>query len=161
MAQQSNHIHRLFASALPQMQISVVVSLRYAQKPLKSSDTIRFNKQGARSLNLCILHRQSAGVQSVRRAQPKAVQVRSSSNTCAAGGGKLCFNAKGLRRALVKSSCAVLPSNFQSRPVMCRLTPIASPEVLANQSLNRTHCGVPPFGLEKPSPNAVTPQRSG
>ena len=30
-----------------------------------------------------------------------------------------------------------------------------------NHSLNRTHCGVPSFGLEKPSPNAVTPQRSG
>ena len=33
--------------------------------------------------------------------------------------------------------------------------------VLANQSLNRTHCGVPPFGLQKPSPNASTPQRAG
>ena len=30
--------------------------------------------------------------------------------------------------------------------------------VLANQSLNRTHCSVPSFGLEKPSPNASTPQ---
>ena len=33
--------------------------------------------------------------------------------------------------------------------------------VLANQSLNRTHCGVPSFGLEKPSPNASTPQWAG
>ncbi len=33
--------------------------------------------------------------------------------------------------------------------------------VLPNKSLNRTHCGVPPFGLKNPSPNAVTPQRSG
>ena len=33
--------------------------------------------------------------------------------------------------------------------------------VLANQSLNRTHCSVPPFGLEKPSPNANTPQWAG
>jgi hypothetical protein len=30
-----------------------------------------------------------------------------------------------------------------------------------NQSLNRTHCGVPPFGLEQPSPNASTPQWAG
>jgi hypothetical protein len=30
-----------------------------------------------------------------------------------------------------------------------------------NNSLNRTHCGVPPFGLEKPSPNASTPQWAG
>ena len=33
--------------------------------------------------------------------------------------------------------------------------------VLANPSLNRTHCSVPPFGLEKPSPNASTPQWAG
>ena len=33
--------------------------------------------------------------------------------------------------------------------------------VLANQSLNRTHCSVPSFGLEKPSPNANTPQWAG
>ena len=33
--------------------------------------------------------------------------------------------------------------------------------VLANQSLNRTHCGVPPFGLKKPSPNASPPQWAG
>ena len=33
--------------------------------------------------------------------------------------------------------------------------------VLANPSLNRTHCSVPSFGLEKPSPNANTPQRAG
>ena len=33
--------------------------------------------------------------------------------------------------------------------------------VRPNRSLNRTHCGVPPFGLENPSPNAATPQRSG
>ena len=33
--------------------------------------------------------------------------------------------------------------------------------VLANQSLNRTHCSVPSFGLEKPSPNASTPQWAG
>ena len=30
-----------------------------------------------------------------------------------------------------------------------------------NRALNRTHCGVPPFGLQNRSPNAVTPQRSG
>ena len=30
-----------------------------------------------------------------------------------------------------------------------------------NLALNRTHCGVPPFGLQNRSPNAVTPQRSG
>ena len=30
-----------------------------------------------------------------------------------------------------------------------------------NRSLNRTHCSVPSFGLEKPSPNANTPQRAG
>ena len=33
--------------------------------------------------------------------------------------------------------------------------------VLANPSLNRTHCGVPPFGLKKPSPNASPPQWAG
>ena len=33
--------------------------------------------------------------------------------------------------------------------------------VLANQSLNRTHCSVPSFGLEKPSPNASPPQWAG
>ena len=33
--------------------------------------------------------------------------------------------------------------------------------VLANQSLNRTHCSVPSFGREKPSPNASPPQRAG
>ena len=33
--------------------------------------------------------------------------------------------------------------------------------VLANPSLNRTHCSVPSFGLEKPSPNASTPQWAG
>jgi len=33
--------------------------------------------------------------------------------------------------------------------------------VTANHSLNRTHCSVPPFGLEKPSPNANTPQWAG
>ena len=33
--------------------------------------------------------------------------------------------------------------------------------VLANQSLNRTHCSVPSFGLKKPSPNANTPQWAG
>ena len=33
--------------------------------------------------------------------------------------------------------------------------------VMANPSLNRTHCGVPPFGLKKPSPNANPPQWAG
>ena len=33
--------------------------------------------------------------------------------------------------------------------------------VLANPSLNRTHCSVPSFGLEKPSPNASPPQCAG
>ena len=33
--------------------------------------------------------------------------------------------------------------------------------VLANPTLNRTHCSVPSFGLEKPSPNASTPQWAG
>ena len=33
--------------------------------------------------------------------------------------------------------------------------------VWPNQSLNRTHCGVPPFGLQKPSPNASPPQLAG
>ena len=33
--------------------------------------------------------------------------------------------------------------------------------VLANPSLNRTHCSVPSFGLEKPSPNASPPQWAG
>ena len=33
--------------------------------------------------------------------------------------------------------------------------------VRPNHSLNRTHCGVPPFGLQKPSPNASTPQWAG
>ena len=33
--------------------------------------------------------------------------------------------------------------------------------VLANQSLNRTQCSVPSFGLEKPSPNASPPQWAG
>ena len=33
--------------------------------------------------------------------------------------------------------------------------------VLANQSLNRTHCSVPSFGLQKPSPNASPPQWAG
>ena len=33
--------------------------------------------------------------------------------------------------------------------------------VLANPSLNRTHCSVPSFGLENPSPNASTPQWAG
>ena len=33
--------------------------------------------------------------------------------------------------------------------------------VLANPSLNRTHCSVPSFGLKKPSPNASTPQWAG
>ena len=37
----------------------------------------------------------------------------------------------------------------------------AARRVLANHSLNRTHCSVPSFGLEKPSPNANTPQRAG
>ena len=34
-------------------------------------------------------------------------------------------------------------------------------KVMANQSLNRTHCGRPPFGLLKPSPNASPPQWAG
>ena len=33
--------------------------------------------------------------------------------------------------------------------------------VLANPSLNRTHCGVPPFGLKEPRPNASPPQWAG
>ena len=33
--------------------------------------------------------------------------------------------------------------------------------VLANPSLNRTHCGVPPFGLKNPNPNASPPQWAG
>ena len=33
--------------------------------------------------------------------------------------------------------------------------------VLANRSLNRTHCSRPPFGLKKPSPNASPPQWPG
>ena len=33
--------------------------------------------------------------------------------------------------------------------------------VLANPSLNRTHCSVPSFGLKKPSPNASPPQWAG
>ena len=33
--------------------------------------------------------------------------------------------------------------------------------VLANPSLNRTHCGVPPFWLKNPSPNASPPQWAG
>ena len=58
---------------------------------------------------------------------------------------------------LPASSCA------RGRPVrspkggwVCTLPPVRP-----NRSLNRTHCGVPPFGLENPSPNAATPQRSG
>ena len=58
---------------------------------------------------------------------------------------------------LPASSCA------RARPVrsskggwVCTLPPVRP-----NRSLNRTHCGVPPFGLENPSPNAATPQRSG
>ena len=34
-------------------------------------------------------------------------------------------------------------------------------KVMANTSLNRTHCSVPPFGLKKPSPNANTLQWAG
>ena len=30
-----------------------------------------------------------------------------------------------------------------------------------NPALNRTHCGRPPFGLKKPSPNASLPQWAG
>ena len=33
--------------------------------------------------------------------------------------------------------------------------------VWPNHSLNRTHCGGPPFGLKEPSPNASPPQRAG
>ena len=33
--------------------------------------------------------------------------------------------------------------------------------LLANPSLNRTHCGRPPFGLKKPSPNTSLPQWAG
>ena len=50
-----------------------------------------------------------------------------------------------------------------ARPVCSSQTGWVStlPPVRPNRSLNRTHCGVPPFGLENPSPNAATPQRSG
>jgi len=58
---------------------------------------------------------------------------------------------------LPASSCAI------ARPVRLSKCGWVStlPSVRPNRSLNRTHCGVPPFGLENPSPNAATPQRSG
>ena len=32
---------------------------------------------------------------------------------------------------------------------------------ISNHSVNRTHCGGPPFGLKRPNPNASPPQRAG
>ena len=47
------------------------------------------------------------------------------------------------------------------KPRWCPLTRANYLSVLANQSLNRTHCSVPSFGLENPSPNASPPQWAG
>ena len=47
------------------------------------------------------------------------------------------------------------------KPRWCAFTRANYLSVLANPSLNRTHCSVPSFGLEKPSPNASTPQWAG
>ena len=38
---------------------------------------------------------------------------------------------------------------------------LVSASARPNQSLNRTHCGGPPFGLKNPSPNANPPQWAG
>ena len=65
-----------------------------------------------------------------------------------------------LTRSLVCGACVVNPASFNStggHPASC----VLSGKVLANQSLNRTHCSVPSFGLKKPSPNASPPQWAG
>ena len=53
----------------------------------------------------------------------------------------------GVMRKLELSSTQLLMSLFVNM--------VAVPP---NHSLNRTHCGVPPFGLKKPSPNTGPPQ---
>ncbi len=62
------------------------------------------------------------------------------------------FSGAGLGRPVV-CQCSLGPRYFAFNVTAKKLTP--------NHSLNRTHCGVPPFGLEKPSPNASTPQWAG
>ena len=68
-------------------------------------------------------------------------------------------------RMPLRPSFAVSPPNSNTHAMQqgfyCTTWVCALPPVRPNRSLNRTHCGVPPFGLENPSPNAATPQRSG
>ena len=56
----------------------------------------------------------------------------------------------------IKITCAVPP--LQVNWIMATRTLLLRPPVLPNWALNRTYCGGPAFGLQKPSPNTSPPQ---
>ena len=109
--------------------------------------------------------------QSVCRARPAAALSVVTLCSCGAIGGQaqkpIRFSThRGFRQISMARSCnaerITLFKHKQASALIARWSRLAcAPKVPANTSLNRTRCGVPPFGLQNRSPNAVTPQRSG
>ena len=67
---------------------------------------------------------------------------------------------KGRRKVTNRGGCVLRNLQVQCKRLLAS-TLCSVAKALANPSLNRTHCGVPSFGLKKPSPNASPPQRAG
>ena len=85
-----------------------------------------------------------ARVQSVSRARPAAARVRAITSVSAAGDGRLeCQTAK-TGPAVANACCALRRFRLQSTSRPRLLAQVTSGKALANQSLNRTHCGVRP-----------------
>ena len=70
-----------------------------------------------------------------------------------------CGVASKMQRRLPGNPCSfsqrASPSSRQATANFSRHSPQA---VMANPTLNRTYCGRPAFGLQKPSPNTSLPQ---
>ena len=69
-------------------------------------------------------------------------------------------STKAKRKVTHRGGCVFRELQVQCKRVLASTLCLVA-KALANPSLNRTHCGVPSFGLEKPSPNASPPQRAG
>ena len=78
-------------------------------------------------------------------------QKQNTGATVASGSLRQCHGA------VASVSIANQYGQVQGFAVNSQHSPVATP----NPSFNRTHCGGPAFGLQKPSPNTSPPQRSG
>jgi len=70
-----------------------------------------------------------------------------------------------LRKQRARANASANTAAISNSGALAGLRPMAflggAQSLRPNNSLNRTHCGVPSFGLENPSPNASTPQWAG